>query len=90
MLKYCIKKNELFHFGQNYTLERFSEAGSALIRSAVKFPFDMDVRIFSQLSQKYFFDRSKGGKSKFWKFSTFYVISGDFYLIFYWFSIENQ
>ena len=30
----------------NYTLEWFSEAGSAPIRSAMKFYFDIDVRIF--------------------------------------------
>ena len=32
----------------NYALEWFSEAGSAPIRSAVKFYFDIDVRIFFQ------------------------------------------
>ena len=48
-----------FNIGQNYTLEWFSEAGSAPIRSAVKFYFDIDVRIFFQLLQKYVFDRSK-------------------------------
>ena len=36
-------------------IEPFSEAESAPIRSAVKFYFDIDVRIFVQL----FFDRSK-------------------------------
>ena len=50
--------------GQNYTLEWFSEAGSAPIRSAVKFPFDIDVRFFSQLSQKIFFRSIKRKKSK--------------------------
>ena len=39
----------------NYALEWFSEAGSAPIRSAVKFYFDLDVRIFFQLLQKIFF-----------------------------------
>ena len=45
----------VFICGQNYTLEWFSEAGSAPIRSAVKFYFDIDVRIFFQLLQKIFF-----------------------------------
>ena len=35
-----------YGFCQNYTLEWFLEAGSAPIRSAVKFYFDLDVRIF--------------------------------------------
>ena len=44
----------------NYALEWFSEAGSAPIRSAVKFYFDIDVRIFFSTSSKnIFFDRSK-------------------------------
>ena len=36
-------------------IEPFSEAESAPIRSAVKFYFDIDVRIFFQLLQKIFF-----------------------------------
>ena len=40
---------------QNYTLEWFSEAGSAPIRSAVKFPFDIDVRFFPNCLKKYIF-----------------------------------
>ena len=55
----------VFICGQNYTLEWFSEAGSAPIRSAVPFYFDIDVRIFSQLLQKYiatvFFNGTKMG-----------------------------
>ena len=39
--------------------ECFSEAESASIRSAAKFCFDLDVRIFSNFPKKYFFDRSK-------------------------------
>ena len=39
----------------NYALEWFSGTGSAPIRSAVKFYFDIDVRIFFQLLQKIFF-----------------------------------
>ena len=53
-----------FICGQNCTLEWFSEAGSAPIRSAVKFYFDIDVRIFFQLLQKYFFDRPQKKSSK--------------------------
>ena len=40
----------------NYALEWFSEAGSAPIRSAVKFYFDTDVRIFSNFFPKNIFD----------------------------------
>ena len=39
----------------SYALEWFSEAESPPIRSAVKFCFDLDVRNFFQLYQKYFF-----------------------------------
>ena len=35
--------------------KRFSEAGSGPIRSAMKFPFDIDVRIFFNFFKKYFF-----------------------------------
>ena len=35
-----------------HSLEWVSEAESALIRSAVKFCFDLDILIFSQLFQK--------------------------------------
>ena len=59
---------------QNYTLEWFSEAGSASIRSAVKFYVILDVRIFFQLLQKNIFsiDQKKFRKfSKKWKFSKF-------------------
>ena len=49
-------KNCLFsETTSNYALEWFSEAGNAPIRSAVKFYFDIDVRIFFQLPQKIFF-----------------------------------
>ena len=48
----------------NYALEWFSEAGSAPIRSAVKFYFDIDVRIFFQLLQKIFFRSIKKKSSK--------------------------
>ena len=42
-----------------HALERFSEAGSAPIRSALKFYFGIDVRIFSQLFLKnIFFERA--------------------------------
>ena len=60
---------------QHYcTLEWFSEAGSAPIRSAVHFYFVIDVRIFFQLLQKNIFDRSKkklGKNPKNRKFSKF-------------------
>ena len=54
---------------QKCTLEWFSEAGSAPIRSAMKFYFDIDVRIFFNFFKKIFFsiDQKKIGKS--WKFS---------------------
>ena len=48
----------------NYALEWFSEAGSAPIRSAVKFYFDIDVRIFSQLFLIFFFSNEQ---TIFWK-----------------------
>ena len=48
--------------GQNYTLEWFSEAGSAPIRSAVKFYFEINVRIFFQLFQKYFREKIENFK----------------------------
>ena len=41
----------------NYALEWFSEAGSAPIRSAVKFYFDTDVRIFFQEILYFYFNR---------------------------------
>ena len=41
-----------------HVLERFSEAGSAPIRSALKFYFGIDVRIFSQLFLKNIFFRT--------------------------------
>ena len=48
-----------FRFGNNYALECFSEAGSAPIRSARRFYFDLDVQKISQLFQKKFFGRLK-------------------------------
>ena len=58
--------------GQNYTLEWFSEAGSAPIRSAVTFYFDIDVRIFFSTSSKNIFsiDQKKSHRKK-WKFHNF-------------------
>ena len=44
-----------FICGQNYSLEWVSEAGSAPIRSAVTFYFDIDVRIFFNFFKKIFF-----------------------------------
>ena len=58
--------------GQNYTLEWFSEAGSAPIRSAVTFYFDIDVRIFFSTSSKNIFRSIKKKFENFrksWKFS---------------------
>ena len=55
----------------NYALEWFSEAGSAPIRSAVKFYFDIDVRIFFQLRQKKKFNRSKKKLEIFQKIENF-------------------
>ena len=51
--------------GQNYTLEWFSEAGSAPIRSAVKFYFEIDVRIFFNFFKNIFGKKSE--KSRFQK-----------------------
>ena len=58
----------------NYALEWFSEAGSAPIRSAVKFYFDIDVRIFFQLLQKKDFsiDPKKNRKSENFRFFRFF------------------
>ena len=47
-----------------HALERFWEAGSAPIRSALKFYFGIDVRIFSQLFLKNIFFRTS---NFFWK-----------------------
>ena len=38
---------------ENYTFECFSEAGSARIRSAVKFCVDLDGQIFSNFSENF-------------------------------------
>ena len=58
----------------NYALEWFSEAGSAPIRSAVKFYFDIDVRIFFSTSSKnIFFDRSKKSSKFFEKVKIFKI-----------------
>ena len=73
---------------RNYTLEWFSEAESAPIPSAVKFCFDIDVRIFFNSEKK--IDRSQKnlkfsrnfGKSK--KKSIWFWIE-NFYMIFHWF-----
>ena len=57
---------KIYVCGQNYTLEWFSEAGSAPIRSAVQFYFDIDVRIFFSTSSKNIFsiDQKKSWKSR--------------------------
>ena len=77
----CAKKLLKFSFlkcfsicGQNYTLEWFPEAGSAPIRSAVKFYFDLDVRIFFHF-QKYFRSITKS-----WKIENFQRKSRLFFL----------
>ena len=57
----------------NYALEWFSEAWSAPIRSAVKFYFDIDVRIFSNFFITYFFDRSKKNRKFFEKVENFQI-----------------
>ena len=49
----------------NYALEWFSEAGSAPIRFAQKKYFDIDVRIFFNFFNKYFFGRSKKSSKNF-------------------------
>ena len=65
-----VRKNIFFLAATNYTLEWFSEAGSAPIRSAVKFYFDIDVRIFFNFFKKYFFRSTKKNRKN-WKFSIF-------------------
>jgi len=60
---------------QNYTLEWFSEAGSARIRSAVKFYFDIDVRIFFPFVFKKIFSIDKKNhrkKMNIFKFTRFW------------------
>ena len=61
----------------NYALEWFSEAGSAPIRSAVKFYFDIDVRKCFQLFQNIFFQSIQKLKCYFWKYFWKFSIQPD-------------
>ena len=60
-----LKKTSFFSEWFFSEFKRFSEAGSAPIRSAVTFYFDIDVRIFfSTSSKKLSIDKKKVEKSR--------------------------